>query len=280
MMSTLTWVRHTEGFYQATAPNGDYYRVRREGSDVAASRRGWEIAVWRNGSTSAPPASPDVLRGRFSKLDLAKAGAEGTRCVRCNRPRMLGEMSHVVGTRRSSYPTYVCYSDKAECRRVQLENDAREAEDMREALTRQDHNEIEIRETEFGPDLVVGRSWVNEGTGMLNGSRDVLGLTENDLARIERVIHERRQDQAAKLRWSRQGPDRRYLSESTADELDKLTSLSFGLAGRWGWENLDLVRVVSSEGTYFMGRVTYLSAGDERVTVKLMGREQLPSKPE
>jgi hypothetical protein len=278
----LSWHKSTDGSRMAidsTVDPSRVYQVLR--TEDRRARGQWIARGWLGDSLGTDGVTE--LTDFETMKDAQSACQLGRRCISCERMMSLADL-RVQDSGRRSYRSYICRARRedgtSECEKVQAKLAAdREAEE-REALKRKDHNHIEIREGQYGPDLVVGNVWLNELTGREDGSSTVLGLTEDDLARIERVIRERRQDQAAMLRWKRQGPDRRYLSEFGTDDLDKAVSVDIPLAGRYGWGDLDLVRVVSEDGTYFCGRVTYVSTAAERITVKLMGREQLPSKAE
>lgn len=184
---TLTWRRASDGNYVAIDLSYDPAAVYSVGRNtMAPTGQQWYVEHWMADEVGQP-GSVTARRG-FHSLKLAKAAALSTHCFRCGRWRELAQLvvKDPDKAHRNRWPSFLCKDTvtcDAEYERI------RGVE--REALVRKPHNVFEVRETEFGPDLVVGDEWEVGGTHQ--GSKTVIGCTEADLDAIETMLRTRRE---------------------------------------------------------------------------------------
>jgi hypothetical protein len=181
----LTWKRNTQAtrtYWLANDGPGVIYAVYKN-TDAYRGRQ-WVVEQW----PIQDEAHPKQATG-FSTRELAQAAAVNRSCIKCERRLHLKDVHRNTLAPATSHPSWLC-NDTDACKKAKAEKDEQWERERVEQLKRNDHNHIEIREGEFGPDLAIGNVWVNERTGREDGHTTVLSLTENDLARIERIIHD------------------------------------------------------------------------------------------
>jgi hypothetical protein len=169
----LTWKRQPMGEY--VARHGFWvYTVFRD----AAERRGdrqWTLEAYPEGNMDDSQA-----RTGFDTARTAKLAALSTRCALCNRHMPFGELEAYGDKPRALAKTWRC-RDRGPCEAEQARQSA-EARNFELEYRRTDHDEIYIREDEYGPQLVLRQG----------GQGTVVNVTEADLDTVARLVWERR----------------------------------------------------------------------------------------
>jgi hypothetical protein len=187
----LTWRRSAEGTYLArcTDDAGQTwgYEVGRE--PVTTQGSSWYVSCFPVRDWAAcealivqrPADVTEVLqRGGFSSLKLAKHNALATRCQDCYRYRPLHELklSRTITGRRGDRMDFFRCLERDECEAIVA---VREAEE-RAALVHLDHQDIYIRDTEYGPELVFVTA------GLQGSNAQTIQVTEADLDRLGELL--------------------------------------------------------------------------------------------
>jgi hypothetical protein len=166
----LTWRRIPSGGSTATdARDKTLYAVSRNPSQPPG--RQWML-------TAITPGRPDQSRYGFATMATAKAAALESRCHLCRRHRPFAALE-MAGAQDIN--GWHC-RDREECDAIAA---ARDAEDRRvtKEIRATDMSEIEVRDTEDGPELVFRHDY---GRGQVHGT--VVACTEGDLLRLSYVL--------------------------------------------------------------------------------------------
>lgn len=175
----FTWKRQPTG--EQLARHGFWvYTVYRD----LTTRKGrqWVLKAW-------PEGNPDdyQVRTGFSSASTARQAATHTPCFFCGRRLPFGTLEpDQKDNTRLIVSTWRCRDHEqcqAERARISAESRARILEQRRK-----DHNEITVREAEYGPELVFTSG----------NSSTVINVTEGDLDKVAEVVWERRAAGAVK----------------------------------------------------------------------------------
>ena len=271
MTKTLSWHRSgTTGNYVAVDEDREVHAAYSVGRDkLRPTGRQWYVETWPV-SDLCSQLGPVQRRTGFNTMATAKEAAVRTHCFRCGQWREFADVECERADRNWDYKSWKC-RDSVSCEAEVARRDALFAQ----VPARKGHNVFEVRETEDGPDLVVGRAWENTLTGREDGHSTVLGLTDTDLVKLEALLQRRRQNQAARLLLDRQGPKHTVQAGMLASTLRGSAVFEFTPAeGVVSWGVGDTVRLVSSDegGEYFYGHVTYVGTNG-KVSVRVLNEK-------
>jgi hypothetical protein len=200
----ITWKRQPDGKY--VGRHGFWvYTVYRD--KFAARSRQWRLEGYPEGNPEAVQ-----VRTSFDSAYTAKQAALHTNCFICGRHVPFGtlEPHHFEKSRNWMAHSWRCRDiEPCQAERARLTAERHEFE---LAGRRTDHEDIHVREDEYGPQLVFRSG--NHGT--------VVNVTEADLDAVAQVVSERRgpQGTTANVRhWLLAFEEAHHRDLSVADEL-------------------------------------------------------------
>jgi hypothetical protein len=168
----FTWKRQPDGHY--VARHGFWvYDVWRD--DRAARGHQWNL-------TAYPEANPESAQERtgFDRASTAKTAAAHTGCFICGRAFPFGTLKRDPTRSALRQPVWVCREEE-QCH-AERDRITASTHNMELEFRRTDHDEILIREDEYGPQLVLRSA----------GQGTVVNVTEGDLDKVRDLVDTRR----------------------------------------------------------------------------------------